>query len=286
MDALKKAPESAKIDFSKRIIIVICVVLAAALAVLFLLTTDQAKYRRSIRFLREERYSEAAEQLLWIKNKDFVPANGGWNDFMYIRLYTYAMDDYEKGYIKSAYILVDSFGPEKLSFLPEDMREEAWKNVKRIQDEGAEILRRENKEASENLRDQMPYVGLEERFIEMTSLGKSTRSDMPDEYIQKSPTDNDVLRAVVKRYHWEKDGKDIFTASCYEGKVVSVKDLRDRKKNTGTGSPYGGGFTSNDQYDVSDFMDAEDFYEFYYDDFEDIEDAEDYYYRHGGEVVF
>ena len=36
----------------------------------------------------------------------------------------------------------------------------------------------------------------------------------------------------------------------------------------------------DDEFDVSEFSDAEDFYDYYWDDFESIEEAEDYYYDH------
>lgn len=141
-------------------------------------------------------------------------------------------------------------------------------------------------EMKEKLQKSIPYVGLDESYINCTIMG-----DYHDkEYVVVGKGKRNEFSK--NKYRWKNsNGKTILYVECRDGVVTEVIKYWEDKYWTADGKPiYSGtraGYTSSsngnetvyndDSYDVNDYYDAEDFYEDYYDDFYDYEDAEDYF---------
>ena len=119
----------------------------------------------------------------------------------------------------------------------------------------------------------VPYVGLAESDIGLTSLGEPSRVESRRIRF-KDYTD----------YFFDRDGFPIFAARCCDSVVTSVYDARSPKSGSsgGTSSGSTGKGSSRDPYDVNGYLHPEDFYYDHIDDFYDYEEAEDYYNAHYG----
>lgn len=132
----------------------------------------------------------------------------------------------------------------------------------------AEIQQYEDK-----IRNGVPFVGMPERRISDTSLGK------PSDEVRHNYQVKNGNQYLANLYDFYRDGQCIFTARCVQGVVTQVWDNRDRP--AVSHAPSGNSGVSTEP-SVEGFYSPEDFYDWYWDDFFDYYDAEDYYYAHGG----
>ena len=142
--------------------------------------------------------------------------------------------------------------------MPAYRERERQKEEQRLQEEKAEARRG------------VPYVGMDEDWIDITSLGVHDGLRYNNEV--KNGT---VCKANL--YDFENsDGAVIFTARCLSGEVTQVWDYRDDPRKQNSYTPV----YDPDPFDAKDYIHPDDFYYDHYDDFWDYEDAEDYYYEH------
>ncbi len=124
------------------------------------------------------------------------------------------------------------------------------------------------------LSNELPYEGLNEEYINYTSLGHYTTKEEKEYYTAYAWYENDIedskhllcrVRVVRKELSTER----------YVSEVHLYGDL-----NPSSPSYSSKPNSSSDNYDIDDYGDPEDFYYENYDDFLDYYDAEDYYYEH------
>ena len=135
-------------------------------------------------------------------------------------------------------------------------------------------------------KDKIPYEGMEEDYINYTSMGKY--HDYEHIVVGKGKR-NEYSR---DEYRWKNDdGKTILYVECRDGVVTDVRKYWEDKYWTTDGKPIFSGRRSentsgsggkkkvynDDSYNVNDYYDAEDFYDDYYDDFYEYEEAEEYF---------
>lgn len=187
-----------------------------------------------------------------------------------LRDYCRAKAQLESGNTLGAKITLDGISPsfqggdvaalrqEIEADLPAYYERERQKEEQRLQEEKAAA------------RKGVPYVGMDEDWIDITSLG------VHDDLRHNNEVKNgEIYQANL--YDFENsDGALIFTARCVFGRVTEVWDYRD---DPWKGSSYTPTYDP-DPYDAKDYSHPDDFYYDHYDDFWDYEDAEDYYYEH------
>lgn len=145
------------------------------------------------------------------------------------------------------------------------------------------IVKREMQQEEEkklSLKSKVPYVGLEEKYIAETSLGK------PSPTVEREVEKYDYTKKrTVKTYTFKSGNAIIFKAKVVDEEVTEVWDYREnpiRKKyipSISNSSSSSG--KKSDPYNAKDYSDAEDFYDDYSDEFYDYEEAEEYYEEHG-----
>lgn len=142
----------------------------------------------------------------------------------------------------------------------------------------------------QKIREGIPYVGMAEEYIDITSLGRSSAKERflktNIEYYDKEKRKTLKYYGEVYYYYFRSGGRIVFVAQCFKGEVQRVWDERDGKKNWNTPYPTEPAYTTKRRVsttakkydsDVDEFGDAEDYYDWYYDDFYDFEDAEEYF---------
>lgn len=136
---------------------------------------------------------------------------------------------------------------------------------------------RERQKEEQRLREEkaaarrgVPYVGMDEDWIDITSLGAH------DELRHNNETKNGKIYKANLYDFKNRDGAVIFSARCVFGSVTQVWDYRDDPWEPYSYTPV----YDPDPYDAKDYSHPDDFYYDHYDDFWDYEDAEDYYYEH------
>lgn len=139
-------------------------------------------------------------------------------------------------------------------------------NEKKAEEERQERMRRS--------REGIPYVGVSESYISMTSLGAPS-SDVRHNYECISGE-----QYLANLYDYKENGHTIFTARCVQSKVIQVWDNRGQDTSRPAYRPSTSSKSDDDPYDVNDYHHAEDFYYDHYDDFFDYYDAEDYFNKH------
>lgn len=133
----------------------------------------------------------------------------------------------------------------------------------------------ERQERMRRIREGVPYVGMSESYISMTSLGAPS-SDVRHNYECISGE-----QYLANLYDYKENGHTIFTARCVQGKVIQVWDNRGQDTSRPAYRPSTSSKSDDDDpYDVNGYHHAEDFYYDHYDDFFDYYDAEDYFNEH------
>lgn len=155
----------------------------------------------------------------------------------------------------------------------------------------------------EDYSEGLPYVGMYEDDLDLTSMGESN-------YFKRSESIRvNGTQMIARAYdYYNKDGKYLFTAWCVDHKVVAIEDhtaapLDENphkpkaetptytfKNPKPTPTPVTGGwydpgkmtydFYGDDPYDASDYSNPDDFYDDHYDDFNDYDEAEEYWIEH------
>ncbi len=115
-------------------------------------------------------------------------------------------------------------------------------------------------------KDGVPYIGMRERDIHSTSLGRASK------IVVGAAVTVDGQSYTSYYYFFMQDGRQVYRARCAAGRVISVRDL-------GSGAAQRQQ-DDDDPYHASDYYGEDDFYEDHYDDFYDYEDAADYWYDH------
>ena len=191
-----------------------------------------------------------------------------------------AHSTYERGNVSGAYyalyrVNLDLLGPElkkEASAFLKDLKEEKVVYEKEQEEKAAQ----ERREYENKIRTGVPFVGLAESRIGDTSLGK------PDPNMRRTPGTYGGKDVIFYQYDYVRNKKIIFSAFCYDGKVVLVEDYRSSPIPTKKPSGSSGSSSSYVYPDPKEFDDPSDFYYWYYDEFVDYEEAEEYYYSHGG----
>ena len=137
------------------------------------------------------------------------------------------------------------------------------------------ILKEHRGQKLQRICSGVPYVGLAESLLSITSLGRPTRP-VDEKYLREH---GDHHRAYL--YQFKKDGQVIFTARCVDGEVVEVRDDRNRKPTPSYRPSYSSSSKKGDDpYGAKDYIHPETFYEDHYEDFYDFYDAENYFDEH------
>lgn len=134
-----------------------------------------------------------------------------------------------------------------------------------------ELLEQDRIEAMDKIRNGIPYVGMSEDYIGITSLGK------PSEDVRHNFQCINGEQYFTNLYDFYNGKKVIFTARCISGRVTEIWDWRDSPD---VSVPSFSPKPSSDPYNVDEYSNEEDFFDDHYDDFFSYEDAEEYYYDH------
>ncbi len=143
----------------------------------------------------------------------------------------------------------------------------------------------ELREKEQSIASGKPYVGMDVKYIEKTSLGQATEKKSKWTIGEKGFSNGYVT------YIWcNEKGQTIFTATVksmmfkkqvFENAVVQVQEFEPKKNNLyGSYSYTPSSGQSGDRYNAKKYKTAEDFYDDNYDDFFSYEDAESYYNKH------
>ncbi len=112
-----------------------------------------------------------------------------------------------------------------------------------------------------------PYIGLSERYIDYTKLGRHTIK------LEKERTESGK-KVKYTEYSWQnKNGIFLFKATAADGRVTKVEDIAAILADSDWGQ-------SSDPYNASDYAHVDDFYYDHRDDFFNYQDTEDYYAAH------
>lgn len=129
------------------------------------------------------------------------------------------------------------------------------------------------KEKREEIKKDTPYKGMEEKYINVTILGRA-QEKRTEHYWRNTPRQR--TQDIQYRYMWyDRNGVKKFMAVCRNGYVSSVVEFVHSSVSVSKRNYIGN--NSNDMYDVQDYDDPEDFYYDHIDEFDDIQDAEDYW---------
>ena len=143
--------------------------------------------------------------------------------------------------------------------------------------------REEEKKLQEKLRNpdyyiiedpEVPYVGMPERMINDTGLGRYS-------HLYETSYRSHGVTITVKNYNWFDGDRHLFRATLKNGVVSEVKD--DRDKEVYKWSHYekerekAGSENSSDSESKKEYPDAASLWEDDPDEFDDIDDAEEYW---------
>mgnify|MGYP007069938989 CR=1 FL=1 len=235
-------------------------------------------YDRALKLLRCGDYQEARKQLeyLWdYKDGEVLLA--------YARAqYRYTQTDYTSynayGYLDSipedySGDMADEIAAFRKEIAPHRAEKKASYDaeMQRLEEEQQKLeayLKQLEKQARIDAgKHSTPYIGLSERFIDYTKLGRHTIK------IEKERTENGE-KVKYAEYGWQnKNGIFLFKAIVSDGQVTKVEDIAAIL----SGSDWG---QSSDPYNASDYAHVDDFYYDHRDDFFNYQDAEDYYDAH------
>ena len=155
------------------------------------------------------------------------------------------------------------------------------KLLTQVQTEHKAYDEQQEKEYLQSLAKSLPYVGMSEKYINNTALGK------PSSTVRHNREMVNGQSLVANLYDYTSNGYVIFTARCVNGVVTDVFDDRAHpyKQSSGSSSSSSSKKSSSstkksDPFHASDYAHPDDFYYDYYDDFWDYEDAEDYWEAH------
>jgi hypothetical protein len=221
-----------------------------------------AAYKKAERQIAAGAYREAIYTLKEIEDNNY-------KDTVALRLLCDAHIKYDRGQYVDAYNTLNEATFKHLSRAQKKSVDNFKNELKTEFDAYTEW---EQREYDRKLALGLPFVGMAESEIRNTSLGQ------PSDYVHESTAMVDGKAYYSYTYYFLKDGKLIYSARCVQGKVVEIRD--DRNKKTGSSRPKTG--TSSSEPSVEGFSHPEDFYEYYWEDFFEYADAEDYYYEHGG----
>ena len=133
----------------------------------------------------------------------------------------------------------------------------------------------------QSLSKSLPYIGMSEKYIDKTALGK------PSSTVRHNREMVNGQSLVANLYDYTRNGYVIYTARCVNGEVTDIFDHQDDpyKQSSGSNSSSSSKKSSSstkksDPFHASDYAHPDDFYYDYYDDFWDYEDAEDYWEAH------
>lgn len=153
--------------------------------------------------------------------------------------------------------------------------------LRQVQTERKAYDEQQEKEYLQSLSESLPYVGMSEKFINNTALGK------PSSTVRHNREMINGQSLVANLYDYTRNGYVIFTARCINGEVYQVFDHRSDpyKQSSGSSSSSSSKKSSSstkksDLFHASDYAHPDDFYYDNYDDFWDYEDAEDYWEAH------
>ena len=153
--------------------------------------------------------------------------------------------------------------------------------LRQVQTEHKAYDEQQEKEYLQSLAKSLPYVGMSEKYINKTALGK------PSSTVRHNREMVNGQSIVANLYDYTSNGYVIFTARCVNGVVTDVFDDRAHpyKQSSGSGSSSSSQKSSSstkksDPFHASDYAHPDDFYYDNYDDFWDYEDAEDYWEAH------
>ena len=150
-----------------------------------------------------------------------------------------------------------------------------------VQKEHKAYDEQQEKQYLQGLSKSLPYVGMSEKYIDKTALGK------PSSTVRHNREMVNGQSLVANLYDYTRNGYVIYTARCVNGEVTDIFDHRDDpyKQSSGSNSSSSSKKSSSsakksDPFHASDYAHPDDFYYDYYDDFWDYEDAEDYWEAH------
>lgn len=186
-----------------------------------------------------------------------------------------AVTDQKEGHLKRSYEAVRYVEEDDFENLTEEQRKWIGQTVSKIKKEYVAYEMEEKRKAEEEKRKKLkesgiPYVGMSEKLISETSLGKP-RTTVRHNYEHQSGR---VYMANL--YDFPAQGRCTFTARCVNGRVTEIFDGRDK----GGVDPkylYSSGSKSTAS---SEYATAEDLYEDRPDDFDSLEEAEEYFDDH------
>lgn len=152
---------------------------------------------------------------------------------------------------------------------------EKMRNAEReIRTQYKEYEAQEERKKREEIKKDMPYKGMEEKYINDTILGNA-QEKREEHYWRDTPRQR--TQDIQYRYMWYGSyGNKKFMAVCRNGRVSSVVKF-EGSSSTGYANSYRENNNSKDMFDVYDYDDPEDFYYDHIDEFDDIQDAEDYW---------
>ena len=145
------------------------------------------------------------------------------------------------------------------------------------EEESAKKEKKEKEEEERMRKEDEPYKGMKEKYINITLLGRA-KEKRTEHYWRDTPGKR--TQDIQYRYMWyNSNGAKKFMAVCRNGLVSSVVEFV--SSTTSGKKTYRGNTSRNndrkDMYDVQDYDDPEDFYYDHADEFDDIQDAEDYW---------
>lgn len=216
---------------------------------------QSAAYEEACELMDQERWSEASLLL------------GRYDVYKDLSKYCEAKSRLEHGDTLGAEIALRGVSPsEAVTQLRQEIEDDMPAYRERERQKEEQRLREEKAAA----RQGVPYVGMDEDWIDITSLGAH------DDLRHNNETKNGKIYEANLYDFENSDGAIVFTARCLFGRVTHVSDYRDNPWDPKSYTPV----YDPDSFDAKDYSHPDDFYYDHYDDFWDYEDAEDYYYEH------
>lgn len=216
---------------------------------------QSAAYEEAQELMAQERWSEASLLL------------GRYEAFEDLSKYCEAKSRLKDGDTVGAEIALRGVSPsDAVTKLRQEIEADMPAYREREQQKKEQRLREEKAAAQRGV----PYVGMDEDWIDITSLGAH------DELRHNDEMENGKVYQANLYDFKNRDGAVVFSARCLFGRVTQVWDYRDDPWEPYSYTPV----YDPDPFDAKDYSHPNDFYYDHYDDFWDYEDAEDYYYEH------
>ena len=153
--------------------------------------------------------------------------------------------------------------------------------LNRVETEHTAYDKQQEKEYLQNLAKSLPYVGMSEKYINNTALGR------PSSTVRHNHEMVNGQSLLANLYDYTSNGYVIFTARCVNGVVTDVFDDRahpykpsSSSSSSSSSKKSSSSTKKSDPFHASDYAHPDDFYYDNYDDFWDYEDAEDYWEAH------